>query len=255
MRILSWNVYHGTLNGVSPGQRIGQICSLALANGVDVICLQEVPQSLLDASVPFGIVTAAAPVNAEFPAGFAGSFGALQCFRETVPGPPSPLTHTTDGYLVLYRLAGFVSYQNFQYFSPASFIGPAGSRLRCPVEVELQATSGVNVRILNWHAEVGPSAGWSLQILSALLGDGRHQVMTTVVAGDFNVRGNFSSVFGQQANFVNWDNIVAIYPGAAGQQIWGLDHILTSVPARIKLGAQLNFTSDSYHYPIACDVP
>ena len=107
---------------------------------------------------------------------------------------------------------------------------------------------------MNWHAEVGPSAGWSVQILSALLGNARHQANSTVVAGDFNVRGDFGSVFGQQANFVNWDNIVSTYPGAADQQIWGLDHILTSTPSTIVLGQQLNFTSDAYHYPIACDV-
>lgn len=254
MRILSWNVYHGTLNGVAPGQRIGQICTLAMANGVDVVCLQEVPQNLLDATVPFGPVTPTAPIAADFPAGFAGSFAALQCLRETVPGPPAPATQTTDGYLILYRLGSFVGHQNFQYFSPASFVGPAGSRLRSPIEVELQTNGGASYRVMNWHAEVGPSAGWSLQILSALLGNAHHQAMSTVVAGDFNVRGDFGSVFGQQANFVNWDNIVATYPGAAGQQIWGLDHILTSAPSAIVLAAQLDFTSDAYHYPIACDV-
>lgn len=254
MRVLSWNIYHGTLNGITPGQRIGQICTLAMANGVDVICLQEVPQALLDATVPFGPVTAAAPVVANFPAGFTGGFAALQCLRETVPGPPAPATETADGYLILYRLGTFVGHQNFQYFAPASFVGPAGSRLRAPVEIELQANVGTSYRVMNWHAEVGPSAGWSLQILSALLGNAQHQVMATVVAGDFNVRGDFGSVFGQQANFVNWDNIVASYPGAAGQTIGGLDHILTSTPAAIALGAQLNFTSDAYHYPIACDV-
>ena len=40
--------------------------------------------------------------------------------------------------------------------------------------------------------------------------------MSTIVAGDFNVRGDFGSVFGQQANFVNWDNIVATWKGAMG---------------------------------------
>ena len=34
----------------------------------------------------------------------------------------------------------------------------------------------------------------------------------TVVAGEFNVQGNFGSIFGRAANFTGWTNTVGVLP-------------------------------------------
>ena len=45
---LTWNVYHGNIVGppaTTVQQRIANIVGVGIANNVDVICLQEVPQA------------------------------------------------------------------------------------------------------------------------------------------------------------------------------------------------------------------
>ena len=49
-----------------------QIVTVGMANNVDVICLQECPQTMLDPAVGFGTPGAATPVVAALNAGVPG---------------------------------------------------------------------------------------------------------------------------------------------------------------------------------------
>ena len=260
-RILTWNIYHGTFAppsptpaGLSPMNRLAYIANIALANGVDILCLQEVPTADLDPAVGFGVCGAGVALAAlgGVP-GFAANFTYLQGSSENNPNPPQA-TVTTDGYLILYRNATFPGgHANLGFYNDGHFTNLYGASLRPPIIVDLIDGAGTTTQVLNWHAETGAGAGWSLEILDALLGNANNYMNDVVMGGDFNVRGNFATVFGGVANFTNWTNLFAVYPGGGGAVISGLDHLLTSVNCHTAIGGLLHFTSDAYHYPIAAD--
>jgi hypothetical protein len=267
-RTLTWNLYHGALPagytpaGQTPMQRLQYIANLCNANNIDIVCLQEVRQADLDNTVGFGVPGAASNVMGALGAvaGFLGAYTVLQAYDENNP-TGAGATATSDGYLIMYRNATFPNpaggqaWANFGYYNAAQFQNQYGVYLRSPVMVDLTDAGGTVVGAMTWHAQSdAPGAGWSLEILDGLLGNANTYNNPMVLAGDFNVRGNFASVFGGAQNFPNWDNIVATYPGpggAGGPQISGLDHVLCSTNGNAIIANQLNFTSDAYHYPIA----
>lgn len=267
-RALTWNLYHGTFNlpaptpaGASPLDRLAYIANIAQNIQMDIICLQEVPQATLDAQVAFGVPAGGTPVLGQNALGsvqgFLANYTVLQAYAENNPNQPRA-TNTTDGYLILFRKAAFPgpgngipAWSNFNYYQPAQFANQYGAHLRPPVTLRLTDNAANVTSVLNWHAETGPGAGWSLEILDQLVGNANNVPNPVVICGDYNVRGDFSSVFGNQQNFPNWTNVFAVYNGPGGIQISGLDHILTSAPSGPVNGAQLQFTSDAYHYPIA----
>jgi endonuclease/exonuclease/phosphatase family metal-dependent hydrolase len=256
--VLTWNIYHGTINNVTPMDRLAHIATLCQNNNVDIICLQEVPQNALDNQLANGFGIPNNGTNVMITLGnivnFLNNYTVLQGYAEDNPNRPQA-TNTTDGYLIICRNATFRSWDNLEYYQPENFLNQYSVYLRPPIKVDLVDNNNNTIVAMNWHAEANaPAAGWSLEILDALLPSAQQIPNNTVyvVAGDFNVRGNFSGVFGRQQNFIGWTNIVATYPGVNNNRtIQGLDHILTSVDSNPASGNQLNFTSDAYHYPIA----
>lgn len=251
--VLTWILYHGTINNVTPMDRLTNIATICMNNNVDVICLQEVPQANLDAAVQFGAPGPGAAVRVALNGigGFLTNYTVLQALSENNPTGTQQMT-TADGYLIIYRNAAFPgNWANFTYYNAGNFTSLAGTSLRAPVRVDLTDGGGTVHTIMTWHADTGPNADRSLQILNGLLPPAAQTGNPTTVVGDFNVRGDFSGVFGGQPNFVGWTNIVATYPVPAGVLNSGLDHILTSRPANPVLANLLNFVSDAFHYPIA----
>ncbi len=257
--ILTWNVYHGNIAGNPPGmqtpmQRISMIANICDVNNIDIICLQEIPGGLLDPLVRFGVPAPGSPIPAGLPANVLADYTILQALSENNSNTPQA-TPTNDGYLILYRTAVFPGLVNFDYFEEDDFKNLIGAFLRPPVEVQLTDVAGNTIHVMNWHAEAdGGGAGWSLEILNSFIDNLMTGPPYTIVAGDFNVRGDFGTVFGGQANFTNFDNVFATYPGAAGNTISGLDHILVNGNATPILEMLLNFRSDAYHYPIAAEI-
>jgi endonuclease/exonuclease/phosphatase family metal-dependent hydrolase len=257
---LSWNVYDGTINGSTPAQRIAQILALANQNTVDVVCLQEVPQSLLDATIAggFGVPGVNSPIVVSLNAAMAGwnnAYYALQAYSETNPTGAAAAT-TTDGYLIFYRAATMQQgYAGLGYYNAAAFILPTGAYLRPPATVNLTFANGQPVTVMNWHAD--QAAVWAMEALgrlNQLLGHASTQPHLTVVMGDFNYGPVNNLILGQQA-FPGWTDWSTVIQDANGTTIAnGLDHILTSAPSVNWLTGQLGFTSDSYHFPICIKI-
>jgi endonuclease/exonuclease/phosphatase family metal-dependent hydrolase len=256
IRALTWNIYHGTINNKTPSERIQQIASIASANDVDIVCLQEVPQSILQASFD-GVPNQNPPViqalSAQVMNNFLNDFTVIQYYKEDPPLTPAA-TNTSDGYLFLLRNSVITSYKNLNRFQPASFVSPYGTYYRPPVAIEFQTVKGGSGIIMNWHCETGPGAGICVDELNNILGSANSQKMATIIAGDLNVRGNVDRV-SVGPSWSKWNDVIAYYPvGNSGKKLYGLDHILSSKPAHPVLANTLDFCSDAYHFPIAADI-
>ena len=257
-RYLSWNVYHGALGGITPSQRIQQIVTLGMANAVDVICLQEVPQAILDPVVGFGLPGAAAPIVQNLNnnvANWGAYYALLQALAEDNPNGPNH-ANTSDGYLIFVRTATFNNYANFGYYHANQFVDLTGSTLRPPVSVDLTLAPGGMVTVMNWHADVAaPQVVSALVALNNQLGNGNAQPHLTLVLGDYNYAGPLNNALAGIGNpFPNWDDWHTVITDNVGNVIAdGLDHILTSQPSQQALAGVLTFKSDAYHYPLAVD--
>ena len=247
--ILSWNIYHGTIGGQTPMNRLLVIANLMVQNNVDILCLQEVPQTCLDTNAnPFGVPGPCEVTNTlgQIP-NFANNYTVLQGWSENNPNTPNSSV-TKDGYLIIFSNNTFPNgYNGMDYYYAAAF-KYGSTYYRPPVFVNLVDANNNITTALNWHANTGPGAAISLNCLNELIKNGVPN--TYALGGDLNVRGSFNNLFAG-LNFVGWTNICAFYPVSNGSQISGLDHILTSVDSGPILGNILQFTSDSYHYPIA----
>ena len=255
-RYLSWNVYHGTIVGVTPTQRIGQIVTLGMANAVDVICLSEVPSNILQAGLGFGAAGGTiVPWLTANVVGWAGVYTALQALAENNPNSPR-VANTADGYLIFYRTATFPNpIAAFGYYQAWQFYDLTGTFLRPPVTVTLNGAGG-NVTVMNWHADVAaPQVTSALAALNGLLGKGQNRPNPTAVLGDFNYAGPLNNAFPVGAKpFSGWDDWSTDILNAMGNPIsGGLDHIITSVVSTQALANVLTFKSDAYHFPLAVD--
>jgi len=257
---LSWNVYHGAIGGVTPAQRIIQIVNVGMQNNVDVICLQECPQTLLDNTIgPFGTPGAASPIVGALNAnagGWNAYYSLRQAWSENNPNNPNSAV-TADGYLIFYRTATYAGNGAFGYYQPNAFQDLIGNYLRPPVRIQLNLAAGGVVTVMDWHANIGaPQVASANAALNAGLGNGNAQPNLCVVLGDFNYGGPLNNLFaGIGVPFPNWDDWFVNITNNAGQSIAaGLDHILTSQPAVSVLANVLTFKSDAYHYPLAVNV-
>ncbi|MEV5721144.1 endonuclease/exonuclease/phosphatase family protein [Amycolatopsis mediterranei] len=257
---LTWNVYHGTLPTGTPVQRIERIVRLGVNHSVDVICLQECPQNLLDPAVPVGQPGPTTPfvtaLNAAIP-GWSTYYNVLQVYSEENPNTPK-WVNSTDGYLVFFRTNVFSGYANLGYYNAGSFRDPIGNYLRPPVRVDLRLAAGGGVTVFDWHADTGgPQVACAVAALNSLLGPAQNQAAPTAVCGDFNYAGPLNNLLlgtGRQP-FPGWDDSSVYLTNPAGQAIAnGVDHILTSEDSMFVLNNQLDFKSDAYHYPFAVDM-
>lgn len=258
VRCLSWNVYHGSINGVPPVSRIGKIVTVGMQNTVDVIALQECPQSILDSAVkPFGAPGAASPVvmalNATVP-GWDSYYSVIQAWSENNPNSPNSAV-TADGYLIFYRDAVFAGPTACGYYWPDNFHDLTKAYLRPPVRLDLALATTGSFTVMNWHVNIGaPQVTSAVAALNALLPN--KPTNTTVVLGDFNYAGSLNNIFaGMAPPFPNWDdNFINITNNSGVTIARGLDHILTSVESVPILADILTFKSDAYHYPLAVAV-
>ena len=227
-----------------------------MANNVDVICLQEIPQAILDGTVNFGTPAPGVPILTALNAGVAGwaaYYSVRQALRENNPNNPNSAV-TTDGYLVFYRNATFAGNGTFGYYQANSFVDLTGAYLRPPVYIDLNLAAGGVVRVMNWHANTGgPQVASAVSVLNASLGNAHGQPRPTLVLGDFNYGGPLNNLFaGIAPPFPNWDDwCVAITNNGGAPIAAGLDHILTSQQSFQALANVLTFKSDAYHYPLA----
>lgn len=257
---LNWNIYHGTLPTGTPTQRVEKIVRLGAGHGVDIICLQECPQSILDQNVALGQPGPTAPVvlaldNAV--PGWSNYYTALQVFSQDNPNTPN-WVNSKDGYLIFYRRAAFAGHANLGYYNAGAFRDPIGNYLRPPVTVDLRRAAGGSVTVLDWHADTGgPQVACVVAMLNRLLGQAQNQANPTVVCGDFNYAGPIDNLLqGVVAHpFSGWDDFSVSITDNNGQAFAnGVDHILTSQPSVSVLDNVLDFKSDAYHYPFAVDM-
>ncbi|MGX7826407.1 endonuclease/exonuclease/phosphatase family protein [Actinokineospora sp. 24-640] len=257
---LTWNVYHGTLPTSTPVQRVEKIVRLGVNHGVDVICLQECPQGILDSNVPLGPPGPTTPfvraLDNAVP-GWSAYYNVLQVYSQDNPNNPQ-WVNSTDGYLIFYRTAVFSGHANLGYYYPRNFQDPIGNHLRPPVRVDLRLAAGGGVTVLDWHADTGgPQVACAVAVLNHLLGAAQNQPSPTAVCGDFNYAGSLNNLLQGAVThpFSRWDDSSVYITDDQGQAFAnGLDHILTSESSVFVLDNVLDFKSDAYHYPFAVDM-
>ncbi|WP_026422639.1 endonuclease/exonuclease/phosphatase family protein [Actinokineospora inagensis] len=252
---LTWNVYHGTFqNGPypSPSDRIARIVALGMQQFVDVICLQEVPRSILDPAVPLGTPGALTPIVQSLDATVAGwstFYNAVQVYSENNPNGNNWVT-TTDGYLVLHRPATFPNIANLGYTQPGAFVDLIGNSLRPPVQLDLSTMAGTVVTVLDWHADTGgPQVAIALSALDHVLGQANGRPNRTIVLGDLNYPGPVENSVPNHP-FPGWEDLSV----RIDRRVNGVDHVLSSETTTIALTGKLNFKSDANHYPIAVNM-
>lgn len=260
---LSWNVYHGSISGEPPADRIVKIVNFGMQNYVDVICLQECPQSILDPTptIKFGVPTTAAQIvkdlNQDAP-NWTTYYTALQAWSQDNP-TGSNFVNSTDGYLIFYRTATFNGHSGFDYYQAPYFRDLIGNYLRPPVTVKLAPKVGGNpITVMNWHANTGgPQVASAISTFSELLGNAnayKGAGKFAIVLGDFNYAGALNNVLTGTGKlpFPNWQDLFFNITGNGGGIIArGIDHILSSQEVYSTLDDELDFKSDAYHYPIA----
>jgi len=226
MRVLTWNIYRGTIpyytiNGqaaATPDERLNIIMDIAVQNNVDVVVLQE---------LPFGFV-----VNPPH--------GWNAATIEEHPSMQYACSSFNTTYAFIWNAATVQSYGNIQYFNPETFVLPTGCLLRAPVFIEVTHNQ-TNYQLFNWHNETGNWGDSGLEILSQ-----QQFYANTVIGADFNA--NYQHVDWYFNN--QWVDVTGV-----NGTIDGVDHILTNVlQTNPVLGNELDFTSDAYHWPVAADI-
>jgi hypothetical protein len=238
MRIITWNIYQGqiqgkTINGqpaVTPVQRLNIILQIAQANNVDAVFIQELPAG------------GALPAGTVLPGGWQSA-----TISEHQAGAQPLCSNFNTTYGFFWNTATVnVANPVIARMNPL-FTQITGCIMRTPVYLNM-VSGGVNYTAYNWHNEApNVDADRGLSLLAGRIGNAVNPPVT-VVAGDFN---RTSAQVDQYFNN-NWTDIVAAGPG--GQN--GVDHILTNSQNGNGpiLGNVLDFTSDAYHWPIAGDI-
>ncbi|RKP52469.1 endonuclease/exonuclease/phosphatase family protein [Trinickia fusca] len=227
IRILSWNIYYGNVNGLTPVQRLNQIAVIAEQNNVDLVFLQEHPGSgsqFVDAN---GLLT-----GANIPNGYQYSV-----FPEMAGNIANRVSASNRAYAVLSRNTCALGAP--AYFQQNSFIQQVGSALRCPVTYQV-VHNLTTYNFFNWHNEVGNMATFGMNAFTHL-----PLPQNTILVGDLNLT---SAQINGYAFFNHWDDVVVTTP------IQGVDHIMSRLACHPVMGGLLNFVSDANHYPIAADV-
>ncbi len=275
MLIITWNIYHGTLQGhtlpahaaaglaaAQPGatiaDRLRYILTIGNHHNVDMICIQEIRKA--DIRAPgggahpvHGALPAASPAGAVLAASGLAYSG--YCFDSENNPTGAGYATTQDAYLFLFRNATFpagVNAAGTGYYNPAAFNVGGFIYLRPPAGISITDVAGTVYRIYNWHADSAAAhANISVGILSGLSGG---FAANTIIAGDFNVRGDLTGI-GIANPFPACDNYCDQFVNATtGALFWGLDHIVTNIlTGNAVLGAELNFLSD-VHAPVAADL-
>ncbi|SEH28502.1 endonuclease/exonuclease/phosphatase family protein [Magnetospirillum fulvum] len=168
LRIANWNVYNGTLAGMTPDARMTAFAAYCATVNVDVIGFQEVPTGALAIAAP-GWTTLS--MNSEYP---------------PTPANPAPASATTVGYVVLYNAARVVPTTALDFLMPTNFVPLRGAaQSRPPVACSIRNVANTaNCRFSVWHNEAGARATLSMAGLhNTYIGT----ATTDVIVGDFNV--------------------------------------------------------------------
>ena len=178
MKIATFNVYHGDINGQTPLQRINNFLQ-DRSNGspiFDLVGFQEVPQTLLnDPNLQN---------NLTVPVGYAYAYLASEYPDTRV----APNRQTTDGYLIVYNTALLTLQTAPDFYLENLRVGNAQARPPILTEFIVNANNE-ELNFLTWHNEQGANG--------ATVNDNFGQAFNTtnldgrwILAGDLNVRGN-----------------------------------------------------------------
>ena len=123
IRVISWNIYYGDIGKETPADRFNKIATIASANNVDVVLLQEHPGATSKFVGVNGLL-----IGAVVPVGYT---------YEVFPEMASNITHRVSAsnraYAILYKST--VTLGSTSYFQQAAFVdGPLKNYLRCPVK-------------------------------------------------------------------------------------------------------------------------
>ncbi|MCW2239951.1 endonuclease/exonuclease/phosphatase family protein [Azospirillum canadense] len=234
LRVASWNVYHGAINGVQPQTRMTNFAAYCwgLAPRVDIISFQEVPIAMMG-NLP-NVVNGT-------------GYNYLRAAGEYPAYPPglAPATNKLgDGYAVLYnptRVApvGIAARGDMPFINAANFkITEGQSQGRPPVGCVFQRTGDPTVQFnfADWHNETG---AWADPAIVGLHNTYVPLAADSVIAGDFNVKAAALAA----SRFPRWD---AVYNN--------VDFILTNrTVAAVEPPLIGNYVSDA-HYAIMADV-
>ncbi len=256
MRIISWNVYYGTLNNnfvsnqtlnmqnvslVSPTDRVRYILLLAAYYNVDVVVLQELPGAL--PPLLNGGVQGPGQITFNHNIGINNTiqvnFNYATIREQLVPPGYANLSASNRNYGVFIN----ANIQNLQwaqpptYYLPLTYIAYLKVLARPPIHFAV-AKNNTLYNLFTWHNEIAPNAIPCLgQFANNLQQNG--PVQRPVLAGDLNV---YIQSIHQFFNN-NWTDCYD-----------GLDHILYYGNAQHVPGLvhELNFRSDA-HYPVSSE--
>jgi hypothetical protein len=232
IKILSWNMYYGDLsrNDSTPAGRFNHIIHLAVQNSIDVIFLQEHPGISSQFTNPEGYLTGTGGLTPNYE---------YFVFQEMANDISNRYNQSNRAYAVILR-KGFQL--NMSYFHQNSFVNnpQLESRLRCPIQCEIIAND-ITYNFFNWHNETGNMAQQGIDIFTEL-----QQPPNTVLVGDLNMSANRIN---QIPFFTDWYDVVV-----NDENVNGVDHIMSLLNCTEILSNELDFWSDSNHYPIAAQI-
>lgn len=213
IRVATWNVYYGVVNGETALQRIQRFINNSL---FDIAVFQEVPQALLpiagNLNLPPNI--AVVTMDTEYPPG-------------TTPNSVSAVC-----YLIVFNTLRVTLVPNTLpfFFQPQAFVIGNNVQGRPPVQIQfVEVGTNTAFNVLTWHNEIGGIA----TLLNDVLGHGvNNQVAGLwIIAADLNVNANAI------AN-PNYNGLRAVHNG--------VDYIITNANAIQNGICDDDYTSDAH---------
>ncbi len=224
LRVANWNVFHGTINNVTPQTRMTNFAAYcwALAPQADIIAFQEVPAA--------AITNMAAVVNGT-------GYQFLTIGSEYPPSPPPPASTTSDGYAVLYNPARVAPTGALAFFQRQNFqVGVSQGRPPVVTTFNRTGNPAASVRFADWHNETGV---WAQSGITGLHNSFIQLGGYSVIAGDFNVQASAL----QNPVFPNWDSVYN-----------SVDFILSNRTTTAVAPPNIGTFLSDVHYAIIADV-
>ncbi|MEI3650784.1 MAG: bluetail domain-containing putative surface protein [Dolichospermum lemmermannii FEM_B0920] len=218
LRVGTWNVFSKDSNSVNtnsfPGsiaetlRRINYIAQYSFNYGIDIVVLQEIPNSTnrrLASDLRALKTNPNAPILSSYDkTGLTKLIGNYnyEVVESEYPTPNilNNNKQTTDGYLILYNSNTIKNITTPTFYYPGNFVDQAtGTQYRPPVYFKFQDIPGNVYNLLTWHNEVNDyngiphqntAANNTVNILDNVLKniDPNYQTNQYILLGDLNVR-------------------------------------------------------------------
>ena len=217
LRVGTWNVFSKDPNSVNtnsfPGsiaetlRRINYIAQYSFNHGIDIVVLQEIPNSTnrrLASDLRALKTNPNAPILSSYnKTGLTKLIGNYnyEVVESEYPTPNTPNNNkqTTDGYLILYNSKTIKNITTPTFYYPGNFVDQAtGTQYRPPVYFNFQDIPGNVYNLLTWHNEVNDyngiphqntAANNTVNILDNVLTniDPNYRTNQYILLGDLNV--------------------------------------------------------------------